>query len=77
MSLSSQKDLAAISLQVRTVLRIENRLSEINFLCKFTMNGKNANLAMNPPPQKNPEKHFSTVQGTLQYYVCGYKYEKD
>lgn len=77
MSLSSQKDLVAISSQVRTVLRIENRLSEVNFLWEFTMNGKNANLTMTPPPQKNLEKHFSTVQGTLQYCVCGYKNEKD
>lgn len=64
MSLSSQKDLAAISLQVRTVLRIENRLSEMNFLCKFTMNGKNANLAMNtPPPKKKPRETFLHSSG--------------
>lgn len=75
MSLSSQQDLAAISLQVRTLLRIEDRLSEVNFLCKFTMNGKQANLAITP--LKKTQKYFSTVQGTLQYYVSGYKYEKD
>lgn len=32
LGLPSQRDHAASSLQVRTVLRIENRLSEMNFL---------------------------------------------